>query len=56
MAQSPPKSIWPDAPMLKRPVLNAKATASPVMMSGVAVASVFPIRSVFMSPPRKRNV
>ena len=33
---APPTMSWPGAPMLKRPVLNAKPTERPVMISGVA--------------------
>ena len=37
--------------MLNNPVLNAKATESPVNINGVAVAIVLPILSRFFSPP-----
>ena len=35
-AQKAPTVYWPEAPMLNRPVLKAKATARPVIMSGAA--------------------
>ena len=54
VAQSPPNSICPDAPILKRPVLNANATDKPVKIRGVAVARVFPILSIFIRPPLNR--
>jgi len=55
VASTPPISTWPGVPMLNKPVRNAKATDNPVRMSGVAVASVLPMRSRFISPPLKRN-
>ena len=35
-AKKAPKVYWPAAPMLKRPVLKAKATDRPVMIRGAA--------------------
>ena len=41
--------------ILNRPVLNAKATESPVSINGVAVAIVLPILSIFINPPLNKN-
>ena len=46
---SEPSTSWPLAPMLNRFARNAKATASPVKMSGVARMIVSPICS---GPPK----
>ena len=54
IAVKPPASICPGVPMLNKPVLNAKATESPVKINGVAVAIVLPILSIFISPPLNR--
>ena len=35
-----PAMYWPSAPMLNRPVLNAKATEMPVRMMGAALMMV----------------
>jgi len=54
VTQRPPISICPEAPILKSPVLNAKLTARPTNKSVVAVASVFPSRSMLIRPPRNK--
>ena len=46
VAQSPPISICPAAPILNNPVLKAKATERPVRMRVVAIAKTFPILSM----------
>ncbi len=54
VAQRPPMSICPEAPILNNPVLNAKATESPTSIKVVAVAMVLPMRSIFIKPPRNK--
>ena len=49
----PPISICPEAPMLKRPVLNANATESPIRISCVDIPSVFPILLTFERAPKR---
>jgi hypothetical protein len=39
-ATTAPTMNWPLPPMLKRPALNANATARPVRISGVVMSSV----------------
>jgi len=49
----PAATIWPVAPMLKRPVLYANVTERPVNTSGMALEKVLKMRSLEESPPLK---
>ena len=53
-AQTAPAMYWPSAPMLKRPVLNAKATEMPVRMMGAALMIVFDTYFGLEKTPSKR--
>ena len=45
-----PASSWPSAPMLNRPARNGKATATPVVISGMTKTIVLEISSAGFSP------
>ena len=53
-ASMPPMSSWPSPPMLNRPARKARATASPVKMSGVASVSVCEIARSDPTDPCRR--